>query len=492
MNERYLQACSAYLDEFIKTEKKGRMSFTGWYHYIDNPSFKTVGVVATAQMLILIKECTIDVSFDCVPMLCSLLNMQNEDGGWSYKSNIWNSATEPTALSVQALLLWNDVLNEKAVEAIPKGVSWLLNYKNNACLWGPIKKREKKSYIYFSCIALRCLNRLLGSSPTMVEKSLLNKVELTLNNGCYSLLGAFHNDDVQCGWGSTETEDATLFHTAYSIVTLLEISPSYAQKHAVFKSIAFLEHVTTNANKNVRDCPFRDGMHEFYQSGRQRLIHTHSVDTYVLLALLYGCSKEYKPMIIEKCKYYFTCAEMTNWSYQEFVTCWRLYDIVYLCSKCTKFMGGSMGKPMKHFKIALTFAGESRDLVGRIANELANRFSREDILYDKFHEADFARPGLDIYLQSLYHDHSDLIVVFLCDQYSHKNWCGIEWRAVRDILNCFEYEKIMYVKTGKEDIKSINLPGFYGSEDGYIDANTHSYQEISDLIIERYNSTCSS
>jgi len=492
MKERYIEACSAYLAEFIKTETRGKTTFTGWYHFIDDPAYKTVGVVATAQMLILIKDCMLDVTFDCDPILQSLLNMQNPDGGWSYKSNILASATEPTALSVQALLLWRDVLSEKAAEAIQKGVSWLLKYKNDAGLWGPIKKREKKSFIYFSCIALRCLHRVLNASPAIAEGPLLEQMESALNKGCNSLLKAFHNSVFQCGWGSTANGEATLFHTAYSVVTLLEIDPEYAKKHAVIKSVAFLSDVTISDCKESKDPLFRDGVHEIYQSGRQRLSHTHSVDTYVLLALLYGSSEEISPVFIEKCKYYFTCAERTNWSYQGFVTSWRLYDIIHLCHKCTESTKGSAGKPMKHFKIALTFAGESRDLVEKIADKLAKRFRKEEILYDRFHEADFARPGLNTYLQSLYHDHSDLIVVFLCDKYSQKPWCVGEWRAVLDILNHFEYEKIMYVYVGKEDIESIRLPGFYASEDGYIDANTHSHQEIFELIIKRYESTCSS
>ena len=59
-------------------------------------------------------------------------------------------------------------------------------------------------------------------------------------------------------------------------------------------------------------------------------------------------------------------------------------------------------------------------------------------------------------------------------------------------MNNFNYEKIMYVKVGKENIDDIVLPGFYGSEDGYIDANAHSYEEVADLIIKRYNITCCS
>ena len=109
MDKQYVKACSAYLNEYKKEKKSTKGTLSGWYHYIDSPDFDTVGVVATAQMLMLVKDSSIDVPFDCLPMLNFLLNVQNHDGGWSYSSNIQGSATDPTALSVQALLLWNEV-----------------------------------------------------------------------------------------------------------------------------------------------------------------------------------------------------------------------------------------------------------------------------------------------------------------------------------------------------------------------------------------------
>ena len=69
MNEQYAQACSAYIAEYIKQEKTSKGTYFGWYHYIDSPHFHTVGIVATAQVLILIKDCALDVTFNCIPML---------------------------------------------------------------------------------------------------------------------------------------------------------------------------------------------------------------------------------------------------------------------------------------------------------------------------------------------------------------------------------------------------------------------------------------
>lgn len=49
------------------------------------------------------------------------------------------------------------------------------------------------------------------------------------------------------------------------------------------------------------------------------------------------------------------------------------------------------------------------------------------MLYDRYHEAEFARPDLDVYLPNLYATESELIVIFLCPDYAKKRWCKLEW-----------------------------------------------------------------
>jgi hypothetical protein len=46
----------------------------------------------------------------------------------------------------------------------------------------------------------------------------------------------------------------------------------------------------------------------------------------------------------------------------------------------------------KRFRIGLSFPGEKRAFVEQIAATLATKFGQTQILYDKFHEAEFARP----------------------------------------------------------------------------------------------------
>src|ERR1022692_723780 len=66
----------------------------------------------------------------------------------------------------------------------------------------------------------------------------------------------------------------------------------------------------------------------------------------------------------------------------------------------------------RRFRVALSFPGELRWRVEKIAEALAVPLRRERILYDKWYAAEFTRPRLDIYLSDLYHNNSDLIAVF--------------------------------------------------------------------------------
>jgi hypothetical protein len=56
----------------------------------------------------------------------------------------------------------------------------------------------------------------------------------------------------------------------------------------------------------------------------------------------------------------------------------------------------------RRFDIALSFPGEHRDFVKQVASHLASTFGKDRVLYDKYYEAEFARPNLDVYLPELY------------------------------------------------------------------------------------------
>lgn len=133
----------------------------------------------------------------------------------------------------------------------------------------------------------------------------------------------------------------------------------------------------------------------------------------------------------------------------------------------------------RRFKVALSFPGERREFVSTVADGLSNRLGRDSVFYDKYFESELARPNLDTVLQKVYHERSDLIVVFLCEEYEKKEWCGLEWRAIRDLIKRRRDEDIMLMRFDGSEI-----PGLY-SIDGYIDLGERSPSEAVDLICRR-------
>ena len=82
-------------------------------------------------------------------------------------------------------------------------------------------------------------------------------------------------------------------------------------------------------------------------------------------------------------------------------------------------------------------------------------------------------------LQSIYKDRAKLIVVFLCEKYQEKKWCGIEFNAIREIILDKKLEKIMYIKMDDGIVDGVF------KTDGYIDGRTHDAKQIAEFIKTR-------
>ena len=158
---------------------------------------------------------------------------------------------------------------------------------------------------------------------------------------------------------------------------------------------------------------------------------------------------------------------MRDWS--EYITQY----ITHRIARETIFMS------TQRFKIALSFPGEHRGFVEQVAARLADQVGRDRVLYDKYYEAEFARTDLDTYLQRLYHDESELVAVFLCADYERKDWCGLEWRAIRDLIKKRQTSTVMPLR-----FDDTEIPGLF-STDGYVWIGGRSPEEIADLILQR-------
>lgn len=133
----------------------------------------------------------------------------------------------------------------------------------------------------------------------------------------------------------------------------------------------------------------------------------------------------------------------------------------------------------KRFRIAFSFAGEKRDFVAQVAAILAKRFGKKAILYDKYHEAEFARRDLGIYLPELYHKQAELIVVVLCPDYQEKEWCGLEWVAIHALLKNRKDESVMFTRFEQATVK-----GLYDTA-GFVELDEKTPAEAAELILER-------
>jgi tetratricopeptide (TPR) repeat protein len=120
----------------------------------------------------------------------------------------------------------------------------------------------------------------------------------------------------------------------------------------------------------------------------------------------------------------------------------------------------------KRFRVAFSFAGEKRDFVKQVARLLAERFGEDKILYDKFHEAEFARARLAYLLPEFYRAQSDLIVAVLCDKYEQKEWCGLEWDAIFSHIKEGHEEHVLLGRFDHVDGKGLfGLSGFIELDD---------------------------
>jgi hypothetical protein len=133
------------------------------------------------------------------------------------------------------------------------------------------------------------------------------------------------------------------------------------------------------------------------------------------------------------------------------------------------------------FKVALSFPGERRGYVSEVATALKRRLRRGLVFYDKDFTSQLARPNLDTLLQRIYRHNSELVVIFLSKEYEEKDWCGLEWRAIREIIMERENSahSIMFMRFDDTPVKGIF------KHDGYIDLNAYGPSEVANLILQR-------
>lgn len=132
------------------------------------------------------------------------------------------------------------------------------------------------------------------------------------------------------------------------------------------------------------------------------------------------------------------------------------------------------------FDVGLSFPGEARPLVEAVAQHLERLLGPDRYFYDENYVAQLARPGLDLLLQDIYRNRSKLVVVFVGKAYQGKDWCGIEWRAIRNIIaERRDAGRVMFVRTDDGEVDGVF------KTDGYVDARRFDPAALADMIVER-------
>ena len=119
------------------------------------------------------------------------------------------------------------------------------------------------------------------------------------------------------------------------------------------------------------------------------------------------------------------------------------------------------------FDVALSFPGEYRAYVKRVAASLAEALGPNACFYDRSYRAQLAVPNVDVLLQEIYGERSDLVVAFVCREYDEKKWCGVEWRKIPERLSEGGAGEIMYVRLDVGDVAGMTtLDGFVDAQEG--------------------------
>jgi hypothetical protein len=138
------------------------------------------------------------------------------------------------------------------------------------------------------------------------------------------------------------------------------------------------------------------------------------------------------------------------------------------------------------FLVAFSFAGEQRDLVRAIAEEVELQLGRSAVFFDEWFEHYIAGHDSDLKLQRIYSERSELVVVCVSKEYGEKLWTLTEHAAVRARLmkiraSQVEIDKnrILPIRVGSGDVEGIDVTAIAPH------ANERSAFEIATLIVDR-------
>lgn len=131
------------------------------------------------------------------------------------------------------------------------------------------------------------------------------------------------------------------------------------------------------------------------------------------------------------------------------------------------------------YNIALSFAGEDREYVEKIAYGLKER--GVNVFYDKFKTAELWGKDLYQYLNNIYKNEADYCIIFISEAYKKKAWTQHELASAqsRAFLDDKEYILPIY-------IDMVAIPGI-NETTGHLKKSEYTISEIVNIIVEKLN-----
>jgi len=129
------------------------------------------------------------------------------------------------------------------------------------------------------------------------------------------------------------------------------------------------------------------------------------------------------------------------------------------------------------FDVCLSFAGENRTYVDKVAAQLRSRGLR--IFYDRYEEVALWGKNLYEHLDDVYRNAARYCVLFISAQYAKKLWTNHERRSAQARAFRENYEYILPARFDK-----TGLPGLLPTV-GYVDLRGLSAKQFADLVVKK-------
>jgi hypothetical protein len=136
------------------------------------------------------------------------------------------------------------------------------------------------------------------------------------------------------------------------------------------------------------------------------------------------------------------------------------------------------------FLVAFSLAGEQRELVQAIAEEVERALGPSTVFYDGWFEYYIAGNDADIKLQRIYHERCELAIACVSSNYADKPWTQDEYRAIRaryrDAAGSERDSlRVLAIRVGDGEVEGIFTNAITP------DARKKTVKETAQLVIDR-------